>query len=154
MPDDLASVRDHIIFDVIIPKAKNVASETLDILLYGSSNGGYSRRSNGMQPSYRSYYDDKRSKNRPKEDASPHAFSYEEVEFDDYGDACEVLRLITEEKERYGTCTVAALYEYSRLKKEIRNVHFKYGWMDVSRASVVPFRGKYILRMPKVMPLD
>lgn len=153
IPEDVASVRDHIVNDVIIPKMKNVISETIDTFLYGSSGGGYSRRSSGMSPSYRDYYD-KRSKTATQEDIRSRAFSYDEIEFREYGDACEVLRLVSEQLDRYGTCTVASFYEYSNQANLIRNTHFKYGWMDISKARVVPFRGKYIIQMPKVMPLD
>lgn len=151
MPDDVASVRDHIVNDVIIPKVKNVISETIDMLLYGSS-GGSSRRSTAAKVSYRSYYDDKRTRTREPDEPVQTFSVYEEVELKEYGDACEVMRLLEETVAEYGMVKVSDLYEYAGIKG-IKNTHFKYGWMDISKAKIVPYRGKYIIKMPRVMPL-
>lgn len=151
MPEDVASVRDHIVHDVVIPKVKNVISETIDMLLYGSS-GSSSKRSTAGKVSYRSYYDDKRTRTRDPEEPVQTFSVYEEVELDEYGDACEVMRLLEETVAEYGMVKVSDLYEYAGIRG-IKNTHFKYGWMDISKAKIVPYRGKYIIKMPRVMPL-
>lgn len=151
LPEDVSSVKSYIVNDVIIPKIKNVISETIDMLLYGST-GGSSKRSTASKISYRSYYDEPRGRKTHEEPRQRRGYEYEDVILDNSGEAHEIIRLMDEMVERYGMVSVADLYDLVGISP--KHTDNKYGWMDISKAEVVRVRDKWMIKMPRVMPLD
>lgn len=73
--------------------------------------------------------------------------------FDDRGDAEAVLLRLKENLETYKVASVADLYEISGEKFNFTD--YKYGWRNLSSAYVGRTNdGKYVIELPKAIPLE
>lgn len=156
--EDASSVKTYIISDVIIPAAKKLVSDIvrdgIDMLLYGGTGGRKDRSSTGYRSDYISYnkYSDRRDDRRYTDARARNVRTYEDIEFDNRGDADIVLDQLGDLIERYGMATVADLYDLVGLTGNYTDN--KYGWLSIRDAKVVRSRDKYYLDLPRVSPID
>lgn len=153
--EDAHTVKDYIIYDVLIPNAKNllidIITDTANILF-----GGSRRRSGGTtafsKTSYISYdkYSDRRSPSRYEESRRP-GFNYDDIILETRSDAEEVLDQMNSLIETYDKVSVADMYDL--VGKTAEYTHNKYGWTNLSNARPVRCRDGYMLELPKAMPL-
>ena len=154
LPEDIHSVRDYVIRDVIIPKVKDVlhdiGSEAWD------SFWGISGRSHRVSTASRVSYDRFSTKQKPTtssiETRTRTGYSYDNVVLDNRGEAEEVLTRMDELIETYGVVTVADLYDLVGITCQYTDN--KYGWTNIRNASVVRIREGYAIKMPKALPID
>ena len=156
--EDIANVKNYIFMDVLVPAIKkaiyDIVTNGIDMFLYGGTGKGKSSPS-GAKVSYRNYYDQKNTNSgyRGSESArNQSGFDYDDLEFENRGDAEAVIAQMHGAIGRYGFVTVADLYDMVDLPTPYTSQ--KYGWMDVSSAEVIRFRGKYRLRLPRAVPID
>ena len=154
--EDISNVKTHVLMDVLLPAGKkllwDIVTDGLDIILYGGS--GRSKKSSSSKVSYRNYYDrDRRDEPRSSESRSRSRFDYDDIEYDNRGDAEAVLDQMNEIIDRYGLVTVADMYDMAdRTAPYTSN---KYGWTSLRSAEVVRVRGGgYIIKLPRAMPID
>lgn len=159
IPEDVGNVGDYLLFDVFVPTAKRMVAEGLngaiDMLLYGGSGkaprrsydsrGGYSGR-----VSYRSYYDEPRREERPERRRL--GVEYEEIIFDNRGDAELVLEAMEDAAARYGVVSIFDMYDFAG--ELAPYTYSKYGWTSVKDARVTSVRGGYVIDMPRPLPID
>lgn len=151
-------VRDYIIAEIVIPKARDmlysVAESLCDSvkdgisgLLYGK-NGG---KGSTNRP-YNSYYNDR---NRSAQDVTYHyvdrGYDFDNVMFAVRGDAERTLQELRRYISDYGLVSVMTFYE--TVGKNGVHTDNNYGWTDLTRARVVPVRGGYIIDLPKTIYL-
>lgn len=156
LPEDVDNATDYIVRDILVPAGKKALSEILDTFLYGSR-GRSEKGTNASRVSYRSYYDDGRSNNRrpasaPRATAS---YSYEDVIFDNRGEAEEVLMKMEECISTYGMVTVRDFYDLVGVTGNYTD--HKYGWLDLHAAHVVRLRmgeNGYVIKFPRAVPLN
>ena len=108
----------------------------------------------GSKVSYRSYYDRRDDPPRARIDSRyGSAYDYDELAFETRGDTERVLVTLDEIMDTYKMVKVADLYDAAG--RTPSSVMFNYGWTDIHTASVVrTVDGYYMIRLPRVLPLD
>lgn len=155
--EDLHTVKNYILLDVLIPAAKKAISDIvvngIDILLYGEA-GRSSKKGNASRISYREYYDRDRRRDRDRESvrAGRGGYEYDEIIFDNRGDAEIVLSAMEDIIDQYDVVSVGDLYDLANVPNSNYGIH-KYGWDDLSRASVVRNSRGYVIKLPRAKPL-
>ena len=154
--EDISNVKNYIFMDVIVPAVKkaiyDVVTNGIDMFLYGGSGKGKSS-SNTPKVSYRNYYERKDSGYRVSENSVSHnSFDYDDIVFDNRGEAEAAKQQMMDLIDRYGIVTVGDLYEMAN-----QNAPYtaqKYGWIDVRSAETVRVRDGYKLKLPRAVPID
>lgn len=154
--EDVNSVKSYLFMDVLVPAIKkavyDIVTNGIDMFLYGGA-GRSKNSSNNSRVSYRNYYDQKNSTPRPSENnKSSNGFNYDDIVFDNRGDAERAKQQMQDIIARYGIVTVNDLYEMVDLNAPFTST--KYGWMDVTNAEVIRTRDGYILKLPRAVPID
>lgn len=164
--DDTQSVGSYIMYDVLIPAAKDLINDMigggLEMLLFGERRGTRTRREGGRSytnyggyssPSYRTGQVDNR--NRPREvsrvNRSRHDFG--EVVLDTRGEAEEVLSQLYDLTLDYGQATVSDFYDLVGITSDFTDE--KFGWVDLRSANVSRARGGgYTINFPRPIALE
>lgn len=159
--EDVSSVKSYIFMDVLVPAIKkavyDIVTNGIDMFLYGGSGRGKGT-SSGSKVNYRSYYDQKNNNNnsggsRGSENSkSRNGFEYDDIVFNNRGEAEAVKEQMQATIGRYGVVTVADLYDMVDLSAPFTSQ--KYGWMDVSGTEVMRVRDGYVLKLPRAVPID
>ena len=155
--EDISNVKDYIFMDVLVPAIKkaiyDIVTNGIDMFLYGST-GKSKNGPSGAKVSYRNFYDQKNNSGyRGSENVRNHnGFEYDDIKFDNRGDAEAVKQQMQAAIVKYGFVTVADLYDM--IDQPAPYTNQKYGWMDVSNAEVARVRGDYVLKLPKAAPID
>ena len=154
--DDIESVSSYILHDVIIPAAKNMMSDTvsngIEMLLFGQVKGSRTRRDGSKSHvSYSSYYDRDKKPTRPSaRNTSRHNF--DDIILETRGEAEEVLSHLVDLTEDYGMASVADLYDLVGITSNFTDN--KYGWDNLSSASVNRVKDGYLISLPRTTVLD
>ena len=154
MPGDVDSVKSYILMDVLVPSIKRAISDIgcngINMLL-GEPTRGKGGNSIGAKVSYRQYYrdpDERRDYARPRAQAQ---YSYDDIIFDNRGDAEEVLYRMEELLERFEVVSVADLFDMAGISCNYTDN--KYGWTDLRSAHVERVRDGYIINLPRATSL-
>lgn len=159
--EDVKNVKNYIFMDVLVPAIKkaiyDIVTNGIDMFLYGGG-GGRSKSAgpSGTKVSYRNFYDQKNnsiSSYRGSENTNSHkGFEYEDIVFDNRGDAEAVKQGMQAAIIKYGMVTVADLYDMVDQAPPFTSN--KYGWLDLSSAEVIRVRGEYTIKLPRPVPID
>lgn len=154
--DDIPDIKAYILSQVI----EHGKSTLLDIicgLINGknsvSRNPGSNLRINHV--SYDRQYNNRTNNNRRNEEivnTERGSFRYQNLWFDDAGDANVVLHFIEDTLREYKVISVLNLYDSVDLPTD--NTMAKFGWTNISGAKIVPNNGGYLLKLPKAVPID
>lgn len=153
LPGDVDSVKSYILMDVLVPSIKRAISDIVCNginMLLGEPNRNKGN-SVGAKVSYRQYYqdrDDRRDYARPRSQAQ---YSYDDIVFDDRGDAEAVLERMEELLERFDVVSVADLFDMAGISCNYTDN--KYGWTDLRSAHVERVRDGYIINLPRATSL-
>lgn len=156
--EDVENVKSYILLDVIVPAIKkaivDVVSDGINMLMYGESGSRGSKSTTASTISYQNYYDSRsansQSYSRPRANTS---LDYEDITFENRGDAESVLARMDELIDQYGVVSVGDLYDLAGLSTDNYTIN-RYGWTNIRNASVVRVRDGYVIKMPKPMPID
>lgn len=153
--EDAKNIKSYVFGEVLIPAIKkaisDIVTDGIDMILYGGSRGGKTKRSSADRVSYRNYYDEPRS--RSEKTYIDSKLSFDEVVVDTRGEAQDVLARMDEIVEQYGVVSVADLYELAGIRNDNYMTH-KYGWTSIRNADVIRVRDGYLIKMPKAMPIN
>ncbi len=147
--ENVDSVGDYLIFDILVPSCKELVSDFIskgvDMMLFGETRGR--GRSNSRRGgSYVDYTATQRK--RDHESARRARFDFSDVEFDIREDAIEVLDAMDDNIEMYDDVSVANLYEFSGITPSPAD--YNWGWTNINAARIELKRnGKYIIVMPR-----
>lgn len=166
---DADTVRDYIVFDIVIPKAKNVIADLgnsiLNAILFGDSGPSrvtpfgqgsgaqrvsYNSYSSGRQDNPQRYSNQQRrvNSNDPRNRAI-----FEDVVFDSKIDADAVLDKLNEMINTYGVVSVNDAYDACDLSAPY--TYNNYGWTSLSSAYVDrDHRGQWCIHFPLALPID
>lgn len=151
--EDLNTVKSYIWTEVLLPAFKAVISDSVNMMLYGeTSRNRKTNNRRASQVSYSSYYDRPNDRREPNYVRSVSRYVFDDLKFEDRGDADEVLSTLDDLLNRYPSVSIADLNELVGITG--RYTDNKYGWTDISQAYIERTRDGYILRMPKAIPLD
>lgn len=155
--EDITNVKNYIFMDVIVPAVKkaiyDVVTNGIDMFLYGGNGKGKSN-STASKVSYRNYYErkDNGGYRQSESNVSRNALDYEDIVFDNRGEAEAAKQQMMDLIDRYGMVTVGDLYEMANQTPPYTAQ--KYGWMDVRSAEAQRVRDGYILKLPRAVPID
>lgn len=153
--EDVSNVKSYIIMDVLIPAAKKAISDIvrdgIDMILYGDTHRGRSS-SGASYVSYRSYSDRDRRDSRYESSRSRTIYEPEDIILESRVEAEEVLERMNELIDNYGIVSVADLYDLVGMTCDY--TANRYGWTNIRNAEPVRVRDGYLLKMPKVGPID
>jgi hypothetical protein len=164
--EDVANVKEYIFMDVLVPAIKkaiyDIVTNGIDMFLYGG-NGKAKSNGGGSRVSYGSYYDQKNhnspSNYRGSENTKSHsAFDYMDISFDTRRDAELVLDQLQGAISRFGYATINDFYD--SIPDDMLPNSFvpftgaKYGWINLSGVRAVNVRGRWVLNLPKAVPID
>ena len=154
--EDAANVKNYIFMDVLVPAIKKAVSDIItngvDMILYGES-GRRQRKSPSSQVSYTNYYNRKRDDDRGYSGTrTNNGYDYDDIVLESRGEAEEVLERMSELIDVYGVVTVADLYDLVGITGPYTNN--KYGWTNLRNAEPIRVNGGYLLKFPKVGPVD
>lgn len=155
--EDVSSVKDYIIMDVLLPTAKKAISEIvsngIDMLLYGEVRDR--RSSSTSRTSYSKYWDKERDRDRDRSDrrhSRRMGYDYDDIILDNRAEAEEVLDRMEDLIDTYGIVSVADLYDLVGITGNYTDN--KYGWTNLRNAGVQRLRDGYLLKLPKALPID
>ena len=156
--DDLDNIGTWIKNDVFIPTVKrtlyDIFEGSLSKALFGGQ-GGSRNRSSADKVSYRDYSassrrDDRRSDSYRSGTRS--VLDYDDIIFDNRGDAEAVLTRMIEILDEYETVSVADLYELARINNPPHTAN-KYGWDNLSKSYVDRNHDGYVIKLPRVIAI-
>lgn len=151
--EDLHTVKDYIINDLLIPNLKSFAIDSFSALLNGKASpkqptSGTYFAYNRMTPAAQNMY------GKPAGSYSPRAekHDYNQIAFETRGDAEGVLYAMKEQIRQYTKVTIADMYELVGADCEFTD--YKYGWFNLDSAYAVRTKDGYVLSLPKAVVLD
>lgn len=155
--EDASNVKQYVVMDVIVPAFKklvyDIFTDGIDMILYGGTGEGKRKTSSGSKVSYRKYYDDRRDDRRESRYSDRNRFDYDDIEFESRGEAEAVRMEMLDCIDRYGTVSVADMYDMAGLAAPYTSS--KFGWSSIRTAEVKRVRGgKYIIDLPKAIAFD
>lgn len=153
IPEDVESVKDHIWYEIMIPAGKklidDIVTNGISMLLYGES-GRVKSNTKAGRVSYRDYYEGKNTR-RPTSSARTR-YDYEDVILDTRYEAQMVLDRMFEIVDEYGMVSLNDLYDLVGITGNYTDN--KYGWTDIRGAYVEHVRDGYMIKMPRIVPLN
>lgn len=156
--DDMRSVGQYILFEVVIPAAKTMLSEAMsqgtDRLLWGDSRSG-SRRGTagaGSRTPYNRMYSRPTEQPRQLSSRARATHDFDDIVIANRGEAEEVLERLTDLVDSYDVASVSDLYELVGITGNFTDD--KWGWYDMRGSSVVRVRDGWLLSLPKTQPIE
>ena len=153
--EDVHTVKNYILSDIIVPELKalidNVISNGIHTLLYGSSSGV--KKKSGSEVSYRSYYERPKASKVTYASSKSSSYDYDDVIFETRGDADVVLERMREIIEHYNIVCVADFYDLSNSNIGTYTDN-RYGWKNLDNAKVERVSEGFVIRFPKISPID
>lgn len=155
LSEDAPNVKSYILGDVFIPAVKKLF---YDIITGGADMlflGGKGRKSSPASTvNYRQYYDRDRDRACVNNNRTRTGYTYDDIIFDNRGDAEEVLSKMDEVIDMYKIISVNDLYDLAGVSGG-SSTDCKYGWTDIRGARVERMLGGgYVIKLPRALPLD
>lgn len=161
--EDTKNVGTYILWDVLIPAAKDTIQEMvasgIQMLLFGESRGPSrsnrrDRERGRSTVSYGSYYrPSSRNENPERRYGRSVRHDVEEIIFERGDEAADVLATLEDMIDNYGQATIADYYDASGYP-DSNFTNNKYGWDDLSKTRCIHVRGGYIIDLPRPIELD
>jgi len=154
--EDAQNVTSYLLQDVLIPAFKKTISDVvtngINMILFSEPGKTEKKKTPASKVSYRSYYDDDYRDDRRYYNRSRSEYDYDDIIFDNRGEAEEVLARMDDLIDTYGTVSVADLYDLVGITGNYTDN--KYGWTNIRNASVARIRDGYVIKLPKALPLN
>lgn len=157
--EDISEVKSHIFWDVVVPKIKDGICDILINSIQSLFGGGGPRRGSGTSSvnyggvsSYKSY---NRVNQYPVTSTDRrYSFEYDDIILTDKSEAEEKLSTLEDMISNYGQASIMDLYDILGLKMDY--TQDKYGWRrnSIGCFGIEHVREGYLLKLPKVVPLD
>ena len=149
--EDVTSVKNYIINDVLIPAAKKAISDIvtngIDMILYGEARGKDRRRDSGSRVSYTKYYERDRDRDYDRRRDRRSVYDYDDIILDTRREADDVLNRMDDLIDAYGMVSVADLYDLVGVSGNYTDN--KYGWTNLRNAEVRRTRDGYLSSSPR-----
>lgn len=155
--EDGQTVKDYLIWDILVPAAKQTIADTvgggIEMLLFGAPRRGryQSSRNRGrttvinygsesLRARERSDLRDRDARNRARND-------FDDIEFKLRSEAMDVLSQLVDLIEDYGSASVADFYALAGITANYTDQN--WGWENLSKAYVDRTRTGYIIDLPR-----
>lgn len=152
--EELPDVKEHVVWDVVIPGIRDGIRNALINIVESIFGGGIHNgsRSGGSRVSYRNGGVDYNKSFNNRARRSEGMYAFEDVIFDNRGEAEEVRDQLNYNIERYGYVSILDYYDMCGLRTRPSDANF--GWTNVQNATVERVSGGYLLRLPDAMPIE
>lgn len=154
--EDMAKVKNYVIFDLIIPGIKDtivdIIEKSLQMLFYGKVKGSGKDRGTGYTEYGRYAKPNSQMGGRSSRDSSQ-ATSWDTIYFETRADASQVLDILIEQLRLYGRASIGDLYDASNVTN-MNYANENYGWTDLQSARVMSDRHGYYIDLPRPKQLD
>ena len=152
--DEIDDVPSYLLRNIILPAIKRAISDSVDIAL----NGENGKRRIGGSSIVSEYRGGNNSSNRTRTEAVcrydiQNLYEIDDIILDTYGDCEAVLDEMGELIRSYGMVSILDLYDLLGTTST-RHTDSKYGWTSLRTAKIVPARGGFMLKLPRVIPLN
>lgn len=153
---DLNSVKEHLIKDVLFPNIQKLLYDTItngaDTIIYGGK--GKNKRSDGTRvPYWRSYDSGSGSNNEKSTYSGRGIYNFENLLFEKKQDAEAVLDSMQEIIDQFGVVSVADLYDLADVTID-NTTASNYGWKSIASAKSVATPDGWILSLSKPIYLN
>lgn len=146
--DEIDNVPGYLWRNTILPAIKRTISDSVEIALNGETG---KRRTSGSSI-VSEYRGGNNSQNRTRYDVQ-NLYEIDDIILDTYGDCEAVLDEMTALIEQYGMVSVLDLYDLLGTTST-RHTDSKYGWTSLRTAKIVAMRGAFMLKLPRIVPLN
>jgi hypothetical protein len=152
--EDMPSVTEYVIMEVLVPAAKNMIADVFTTGLQRMLFGGAARTSSvtGARPGYTSYNSITKPAARTVSSQAKASHNFSEVILESRAEAEDVLDRMRDVINEYQVVTVADFYDLIGHTGEFTDN--KWGWDDLRSASIRPTRGGYLLSLPRTIALS
>lgn len=169
-PEGAAGIGEYVNEEIVKPAIKNIIVDAvtsgINMIMYGERGG---RPGGGYGSGYRSYgtrpgggyssrptnYTSRYTSQQPepvdrRANVRGSRYVVEEYVIEDRYDAASVLTTLTEHADMYDNVSVADYYDLIGVPSQYTDN--QYGWTidSISRATIIPVRGGYIIKLPPV----
>ena len=155
--EDLISVKDHILKEVIFPSIKKALAESgktaIDMIFYGETRSSSKRYSNRYK-TYDDYYNANENTvvtSDRKNNFSGYVYSCDDIIFKSRTAAEDVLSELLNIIAGYNLVTVSEYYGI--VNQPTRYTDERYGWTNLDNARVVRVRDGYMIKLPRPFQL-
>ena len=156
--EDAPKIKEFVISDVVIPSAKkaitDIVTNGINMVMYGAD--AYKRNTSSSpvtKISYKNYSSYSNPNPGFRQPTARTTYSYDEIIFDNRGEAEKVLIAMDEIVSKYGLVKVADFYDLVGTSGSYTDNN--YGWMDLRSAQVVRLsNGEYTIKLPRAVPID
>lgn len=151
IPEDVDNIGEYLVMDVLVPTVKRAIVDSVNMALFGEvSSAG--RKIGGQRVTYRTDYSGISTGKSAPVRTRQATYDYNNIIFDNRGDAEAVLSTLDDLMSEYGLVSVLDLYSASGLDCDYTAQ--KWGWYDIRAAEILRTRdGGYMLKFPKAQPL-
>ena len=159
--DDAKDVGSYLLSDVFLPAAKNLlydaVSQGANRLIFGNSSDRVrnNNRFSGYNSNYRNYNDRYSSRESSKRTMSYRArahHDFDDIVFNDRGDAQATLDQMMEIIDRYEVCRVSDFYEAAEITTNYTDDN--WGWYSLRGSRILQTRNGFILDLPEPEPIS
>ncbi len=154
-------VRPALVFAVVsvaLPAIKDMAEDAVTGMIRGAFNGGEYNRANrtkggGNFINYSSFSKDgKKEEPRQLSQRARATHDFNELVLESRAEGDMILETLGDLIEQYGHAKVSDMYSLAGISGSFTDE--KYGWFDLTGASVRRHHGGYLLAMPRTQPID
>lgn len=155
-PEREDSVIEYVLYQVIIPAAKDVLYDlvtgSIEVLLGGKGSSSRGKKSDSNRPyvSYNSYYDRDDRRSRGRDRRSRH--DIDDYIFNSKREAELVIDKMLDILDDYEMVTVGDFHEL--IGERTSPMDYEWGWDNLRSAKVERTRDGYYLRLPKCIKVD
>jgi hypothetical protein len=161
-PDDVGGITNYIIYEVLIPSAKNtmfdIVRGTFDMIkqsaeaaIFGENRPINTDR-NRTHVSYNNYSSTTSPRREPSRSLNPKRYNFDDIVITDKAEAESVIHHLVDLTMDFGQATVSDLYDL--VGKTDQFTDRRYGWTDLSRATTRRVRDGHLLVLPNPRMLD
>ena len=154
--EEVDSVGNYILHDVVIPAVKNTLSDAIqggiEMLLFGERGNNNRRGGSGHGKPNISYTNYSKPNRRPSRVGSGRAKPTTDIILDSRADAQEVLNSLVDIIDEYEVATVADLNDLLGVSGKYTDND--YGWDNLNSARISRVRDGYLLDMPRAIHIN
>ena len=152
----LVEVKDHTLYDVLIPGIKKLILDGLSILFFGEVKKVGGTTTSSSKTSYTAFWSSPMSAAPvPKVQSPTIRFEYYDIAFAEKDQALQVREELSNIFDRFNYVCVSDLYEICGIEAPFTANN--YGWYDIRGAKVVPTQDPdkpWALKMPPVQQIN
>lgn len=148
--EDFTTVKKYVVYDIVVPGVKRLIVDAIRMMLLGEAGSG-SGKGGFVDYAGRSNRNSKSSIPDPI-DRNTNRVDYRDITFRSRGDAEDVLRELRSLIDEYHQASIADYFDLLGQTSEYTDN--KYGWFDLSHATIRPRTGGYFIELPKPIVLD